>query len=46
MKYRAETMEGVTIIGTTEKQAMIASAQPEIGRFLTDSTCPARATCA
>ena len=35
VKYRAETMEGVTIIGTTEKQTQVASAQPEIGRFLT-----------
>jgi putative ABC transport system permease protein len=36
VKYRAETMEGVTIIGTTEKQTLVASAQPETGRFLTD----------
>jgi putative ABC transport system permease protein len=35
VKYRTETMEGVTIIGTTEKQTQVASAQPEIGRFLT-----------
>ena len=35
VKYRAETMEDVTIIGTTEKQTQVASAQPEIGRFLT-----------
>jgi putative ABC transport system permease protein len=35
VKYRAETMEGVTVIGTTEKQTQVASAQPEIGRFLT-----------
>jgi putative ABC transport system permease protein len=33
-KYRAETMEGVTIIGTTEKQAIFSSAQPATGRFL------------
>ncbi len=36
VKYRAETMEGVTVIGTTEKQTLVASAQPETGRFLTD----------
>jgi putative ABC transport system permease protein len=35
LKYRAETMEGVTVIGTTEKQTQVASAQPESGRFLT-----------
>ena len=27
-------MEGVTIIGTTEKQSQISSAQPQSGRFL------------
>lgn len=36
VKYRAETMEGITIIGTTEKQAQVASAQPDHGRFITD----------
>ncbi len=34
VKFREETMEGVTIIGTTEKQGVISSAQPETGRFL------------
>jgi putative ABC transport system permease protein len=34
VKYRSNTMEGVTIIGTTEKQIMVSSAQPESGRFL------------
>ena len=33
-KYRSEEMEGVTIIGTTEKQNWISSAQPQSGRFL------------
>jgi len=37
VKYRSETMEGVTIIGTTEKQIMVTSAQPENGRFLMGS---------
>ncbi len=37
VKYRSETMEGVTIIGTTEKQTMVSSAQPETGRFLMQS---------
>ncbi len=36
VKYRAETMEGITIIGTTEKQTLVASAQPADGRFITD----------
>ncbi len=34
IKYRAETMDGVTIIGTTEKQLLVSSATPESGRFL------------
>ena len=34
VKYRSETTEGVTIIGTTEKQTQISSAQPQTGRFL------------
>jgi putative ABC transport system permease protein len=34
LKYRSETMEGVTVIGTTEKQIMVSSAQPENGRFI------------
>jgi putative ABC transport system permease protein len=34
VKYGAGTMEGVNIIGTTEKQNRLSSAQPELGRFL------------
>ena len=34
VKYRDETMEGVTVIGTTEKQTSLSSAQPQTGRFL------------
>jgi len=34
VKYRSETMEGVTILGTTEKQSRLSSAQPQTGRFL------------
>jgi putative ABC transport system permease protein len=34
LKYRDQTMEGVTVIGTTEKQTALSSAQPETGRFL------------
>jgi len=34
VKYRDETMEGVTVIGTTEKQSRLSSAQPQSGRFL------------
>jgi len=37
VKYRSETIEGVPIIGTTEKQIMVSSAQPESGRFLMQS---------
>jgi putative ABC transport system permease protein len=32
--YRAETMTGVDIIGTTDKQIWVSSAQPQSGRFL------------
>jgi putative ABC transport system permease protein len=35
VKFRAETMDDVPLIGTTEKQAQISSARPELGRFLT-----------
>jgi putative ABC transport system permease protein len=34
VKYRSETMEGVTIIGTTEKHLVISTAQPDQGRFI------------
>jgi putative ABC transport system permease protein len=34
LKYREEAMEGVTIIGTTEKQTVISTALPQSGRFL------------
>jgi putative ABC transport system permease protein len=34
VKYASETTEGVTILGTTEKQLVMSSAQPEFGRFL------------
>ncbi len=37
VKFRDETMDGVTIIGTTEKQGIISSAQPATGRFLLPS---------
>jgi len=36
LKYRSEVMEGVTIIGTTEKRTLVASGGPQTGRFLTD----------
>ena len=35
LKYRAERMDGVTVIGTTEKQIQVSSASPQSGRFLT-----------
>ena len=34
LKYRSETMEGVSVIGTTDKQTRMSSAQPQTGRFL------------
>jgi putative ABC transport system permease protein len=34
VKYRDQAMEGVTILGTTEKTTRISSAQPQTGRFL------------
>jgi putative ABC transport system permease protein len=34
VKRGSETMEGVTIIGTTEKQSQLSNAQPQSGRFL------------
>jgi putative ABC transport system permease protein len=34
VKYRSEVMENVSVIGTTEKQARMSSAQPQTGRFL------------
>lgn len=36
VKYRAETMEGVTITGTTDKQITVSTAQPQSGRFMTE----------
>jgi len=36
VKYRSETSENVRIIGTTDKQTLVASAQPQSGRFLTE----------
>jgi putative ABC transport system permease protein len=36
VKYRSETIETIRIIGTTEKQALMSSAQPETGRFMSE----------
>jgi putative ABC transport system permease protein len=36
LKFRSDTLEGISIIGTTERQTVVASAQPETGRFITD----------
>ena len=36
VKYRSEIMDNLRIIGTTEKQTIVSTAQPESGRFLTD----------
>jgi len=34
LKYRDQVMEGVTVIGTTEKQLAMSDARPDNGRFL------------
>ncbi len=34
VNYRSDTMDVVRIIGTTEKQTLVSSAQPESGRFM------------
>jgi putative ABC transport system permease protein len=34
VKYRSETMEGVPVIGTTERQLQMSSVRPDEGRFL------------
>ncbi len=34
IKYDAETMDAVRIVGTTEKQTIIGNTVPEIGRFM------------
>ena len=36
VKYGSETQSGLRIVGTTEKQSLVASAQPELGRFLNE----------
>ncbi len=36
VKYRSEILEGITVIGTSEKQTLIGSAQPQTGRFITE----------
>jgi len=39
LKYRSETMPDVLVSGTTEKQAVMMSAQPEMGHFITEFDC-------
>jgi putative ABC transport system permease protein len=34
VKYGSETMDAVTLVGTTEKQSQMSPAQPQSGRFL------------
>jgi len=46
LKYRDETMEGVTIIGTTEKQLQMSTGQPQSGRFLLPFEIASPGTCA
>jgi putative ABC transport system permease protein len=37
VKFRSESMEDVTVIGTTEKHILVSSVSPEFGRFLLPS---------
>ena len=34
IKYRSEFIEGVRVLGTTDRQTRMSSAQPQLGRFL------------
>jgi putative ABC transport system permease protein len=34
VKYRGQIMEGVTVLGTTERQLSMSSVQPQSGRFI------------
>ncbi len=36
VKYRSETIDGVRIIGTTERMPIVSGRMPEFGRFLTE----------
>ncbi|MFT5232250.1 MAG: putative ABC transport system permease protein [Candidatus Krumholzibacteriia bacterium] len=36
VKFRSETLTRLRIIGTTEKQSLVSSSQPETGRFLNE----------
>ena len=37
VKYRSTVLEGIPIVGTTEKQIMVSASVPEEGRFLTSA---------
>jgi putative ABC transport system permease protein len=37
VNYRSDTMDGMRIVGTTERQTLVSSAQPESGRFMMGS---------
>jgi putative ABC transport system permease protein len=37
LKYRSETMRDTPVIGTTDKQSALSIAQPEFGRFMSES---------
>jgi len=34
LRYRSNTMEAVTVVGTTEKMSIVTNRMPEVGRFL------------
>jgi len=35
IKYRSKVLQGVVVIGTTDKQVVVSTSAPEFGRFLT-----------
>ncbi len=37
VKYRSKVLESVPIIGTTDKQVIVSTSLPEMGRFFTDA---------
>ena len=36
VKYRSETRDNIRIVGTTDRQMLVSSAVPELGRFFTE----------
>ncbi|MCU0304071.1 MAG: ABC transporter permease [Thermoanaerobaculales bacterium] len=42
IQYQSETNENIRIVGTTDKQMLVSSAVPELGRFFTESDVQTR----